>query len=244
MSRAVRHRFFALTAAFCAISLAFVAASCGSEPGSPTAPSSVANSSTDIKGGGGGTEHCGPGGIKVERAPYTATVPQGEVLTNACVKAGSRMIAQADFGDCYALSVDNGEVTVTKVGSGRNCQDISYVTFYTAVPTPTPTATPTDTPTPTATTTPTGTPTDTPTPTPTGTPTDTPTPTTTATPTSTPTNTPTPTPTNTPTGTPTNTPVLPTGTPTTTPTNTPVPPTPTPTATPTATPPPAFARGL
>jgi hypothetical protein len=236
MSRTVRHRFFAFTAAFCAISLALVAASCGSEPGSPTSPSSVANSSTDIKGGGGGTEHCGPGGIKVERAPYTATVPQGEVLTNACVKAGSRMIAQADFGGCYVLSVENSDVTVTKVGSGRNCQDISYVTFYTAVPTPTATATPTDTPTPTATATPTGTPTDTPTPTPTNTPV-----LPTGTPTNTPTNTPVP-PTPTPTATPTNTPVLPTGTPTTTPTNTPVPPTPTPTATPTNTPPPPFAR--
>ena len=201
MSRAVRTRFVALTAALCAISLAFAAASCGSEPGTPTAPSSVANSSTEIKGGA--APQCGPGGIKVERAPYTATVPEGEVLTNVCVKAGSRTIPLADFGGCYSLSVDNDEVTVRKVGSGRNCQDISYVTFYTATPTPTPTATPTNTPT------------DTPTPTPTNTPTNTPVQ-------------PTPTPTNTP----TNTPVQPTPTPTNTPTNTPVPPTPTPTATP------------
>lgn len=217
MSRAVRPRFLALIASLCAVSLAFAAASCGSQPGTPTAPSSVANSSTDLKGGA--TEQCGPGGIKVERAPYTATVPAGQVFTNACVKAGTRTIALADFEGCYSLSVDNNQLTVTKVGSGRNCQDISYVTFYTAVPTPTPTATPTDTPTPTVTATPTNTPTDTPTPTPTNTPTDTPTPTATSTPTNTPTNTATPTPTNTP-------------------TNTPVPPTPTPTA-PSL---PAFAR--
>ena len=222
MNHGVRPRFFALTAALCAVSLAFVAASCGSEPGSPTAPSSVANSSTDIKGGG--TDHCGAGGIKVERGPYTATVPQGEVLTNACVKAGSRTIPLADFDGCYSLSVNNDEVTVTKIGSGRNCQDISYVTFYTARPTPTPTATPTNTPTPTVTATPTNTPTDTPTPTPTNTPTNTPVQ-----------------PTATPTNTPTNTPVQPTPTPTNTPTNTPVPPTPTPTNTPTNTPVPAFA---
>src|SRR5215203_4628949 len=181
MSRAVRSRFLALTAALCAVSLAFVAASCGSQPGTPTAPSSVANSSTDLKVGA--ADHCGPGGIKVERGPYTATVPAGEVLTNACVKAGSRTIAVADFDGCYALSVNNDEVTVTKVGSGRNCQDISYVTFYTAAPTPTPTATPTDTPTPTATATPTNTPTNTATPTPTNTPTNTPTSTATPTPT-------------------------------------------------------------
>ena len=218
MSRAVRPRFYALIAALCAVSLAFVAASCGSEPGTPTAPSGVANSSSDLKGG---SDKCGAGGIKVERAPYTATVPPGEILTDACVKAGSRTISLADFDDCYALSVDNDEVTVTKIGSGRNCQDISYVTFYTAVPTPTPTATPTDTPTPTPTSTPTNTPTTTATPTPTNTPTNTPV-------------LPTPTPTNTP----TNTPVPPTPTPTNTPTNTPVPPTPTPTPTPA----PVFAR--
>ena len=200
MSLAVRPRFFAFTAALCAVSLAFVAASCGSEPGTPTAPSSVANSSTDLKGGA--TEQCGPGGIKVERAPYTATVPPGQVFTNACVKAGTRTIALADFDGCYSLSVDNNQLRVTKIGSGRNCQDISYVTFYTAVPTPTPTATPTDTTTPTVT----------------------------ATPTNTPTNTATPTPTNTPTNTPTTTPVPPTPTPTNTPTTTPVPPTPTPPA--------------
>src|SRR5918993_214469 len=155
MSRAVRSRFLALTAALCAVSLAFVAASCGSEPGSPTSPSSVVNSSTDAKGGGGGTDHCGAGGIKVERAPYTATVPAGEVFTTACVKAGPRMIPLADFDGCYSLDVDNNQLAVTKTGSGRNCQDISYVTFYTAVPTPPPTATPTDTPTPTVTATPT-----------------------------------------------------------------------------------------
>ena len=227
MSRAVRHRFFALTVAVCAVSLAFVTASCGSEPGTPTAPSSVVDSSTAARGGE--TERCGPGGIKVERAPYTTIVPEGEVLTSACVKAGTRTIPLTTPSDgCYSLSVDDNEVTVTKVGSGRNCQDISYVTFYTAVPTPTPTPTPTDTPTPTPT------PTDTPTTTPTGTPTDTPTPTPTNTPTNTPTDTPTPTPTNTPTNTPTDTP---TPTPTNTPTNAPTL-TPTGTPTPTATPPP------
>ena len=88
MSRAVRHRFAALTAALCAVSPAFVVSSCGSEPRNPAAPSSVANSSTDLKGGA--TDRCAAGGIKVERAPYTAAVPESEVVTSACVKAGTR----------------------------------------------------------------------------------------------------------------------------------------------------------
>ena len=232
MSRAVRHRFAALAAALCAVSLAFVVSSCGSEPRNPVAPSSVANSSTDLKGGA--TDQCAAGGIKVERAPYTAAVPEGEVVTSACVKAATRTfnLTTLNTSDaCYSLSVENDTAEVTKIGSGRSCPDISYVTIYTATPTPTPTPTPTNTPTPIQPT-PTPTPTNTPTPvqpTPTPTPTNTPTPVQ-PTPTPTPTNTPTPiqpTPTPTPTNTPT--PIQPTPTPTPTNTPTPVQPTPTPT---------------
>ena len=232
MSSPVRHRLVAVCAAVCAVLLSFVVASCGSQSQTPSAPSTVSGS-TDAKGGG--TEQCGPGGIKDERAPYTATAPTGQVISAICVKSGRQSIPVSAGDACYTVTYGTGNTTATvsKTGSGSDCRDISYVTFYTASPTPT--ATPTDVATPTPTNTPTDTPTTTGTPTPTNTPTNTPV-APTATPTNTPTNTPV-SPTPTPTNTPTNTPVTPTSTPTNTPTNTPAPPTPTPTNTPTNTPP-------
>jgi hypothetical protein len=203
MSNPVRHRLAAMSAAVCAVLLAFTVASCGSQPASPTAPA-VNTGDTDAKGGS--TQQCGPGGIKDEKAPFAATAPEGEIVTGVCVKAGMQTIPLSSSDACYDVTgIGTASATVVKVGTSSSCKDISYATFYTASPTPTPTptntptSTPTNTPTALATPTPTNTPTDTPTPSPTNTPTNTPTDTPTPTPTNTPTNTPTPTPTNTPT---------------------------------------------
>jgi hypothetical protein len=221
MSRPARYRIAALIAAVCAVLSAVTIASCGSQSNTPTAPTGAVPPDS-LQARGGATDRCADGGITDERAPFEVTAPAGEVVTGVCVKAGTDTFALSGSSSCYAVSgVGTQSATVSKTGTGRTCQDISYVTFYTAAPTPTPTATAT----------PTNTPTGTPTPTPTNTPTNTP-----VLPTPTPTNTPTNTPvlpTATPTNTPTNTPVLPTPTPTNTPTNTPVLPTPTPTSTPT-----------
>lgn len=210
MSSPLRYRLAAISAALCALSLALVVASCSSQRSTPTEPAVAVNADqTDAKGGA--TQQCSAGGITDERAPYAVTAPEGEVVTGVCVKAGTQMISVSTTNACYTVSgLGSTTATVTKTGTGSNCKDISYATFYTASPTPTPTATPTATPTDTPTPTTTATPTDTPTPTTTATPTDTPTPTPTATPTNTPTDTPTPTPTNTPTNTPTPTPTTPT----------------------------------
>ena len=223
MNSPFRDRLPIVSAAVSAILLAFTLASCGSHPDSPTAPSAANTGQTEARGG---TQQCGNGGIKVERAPFTATAPEGQVVTGVCVKAGTQIIPVSSGDACYFVTpLGFDSATVSKTGTAKSCKDISYATFYTASPTPTPT--PTNTPTPTPTTTPTNTPTSTPTTTPTNTPTNNPTPTPTNTPTNTPVQ-PTPTPTNTP----TNTPVQPTPTPTNTPTNTPVQATPTPTNTP------------
>jgi hypothetical protein len=219
MSRPVRTRLAAVSVACCAILLAFTIASCGSNPETPTTPAAVNAGQQEAKGGA--TQQC-DAAIKDERAPYTGSAPDGQVITSVCVKAGQQAIPLTASSSCYlvdGLNTQSATVSRNPAG-GSSCKDISYVTFTAASPTPTPT--PTDVATPT----PTNTPTDTPTTTPTGTPTDTPTPTATTTPTNTPTDTPTPTPTNTPTDTPT-------PTATATPTNTPTPTaTPTPTSTP------------
>ncbi len=121
------------------------------------------------------------------------------VITRVIIKAGS---AQSTDGNQCTEFTEDGEngcyeveglgttsVTVTKIGDGPDCKDISHASFYadseeepTPTPTPTPTPEPTPTPTPTPEPTPTPTPeesdeTSDPTPTPTPEPTPTPTPT-------------------------------------------------------------------
>lgn len=136
-----------------------------------------------------GLGDCGTGYIfKDETDPYTYTSDQ--IITKVIVKAGSQNQGEACFtftadGDngCYQVTgIGTTTVTVTKIGSGPECKDISHVEFYadngpTATPTVTLTATPTLTQTPTPTVSPTPgdggpTPTDQP-----GNPTNTPTPT-------------------------------------------------------------------
>lgn len=197
-----------------------------------------------------GKGNCGSGYVEKLDGPGTVVYSGNQIIDYVIIKAGSQVQGDACYkftsngnDGCYSVSgLGTNTVTVTKIGDGPNCKDISHVEFYVKPATKTPTKTPVDT----ATNTPTNTPTDTPTNTPTNTPTDTPTNTPTSTPTQpvdTPTNTPTNTPTSpvdTPTNTPTNTPTTPVDTPTNTPTNTPTsqvnPPADTPTNTPTNTP--------
>jgi hypothetical protein len=174
-----------------------------------------------------GQGNCESGYVyKDESSPFTYSGEQ--IINKVIVKAGSEQstddpcteFTQDGNNGCYAvIGLGTTNVSVTKIGEGRNCKDISHVEFYsegqapTSTPTVTPTLTPkatntpTSTPTPTTkltptptvkvTITPTGKPTATLTPTikPSKTPTPTATPTVTPTPTNEPTNTPTPTPT-------------------------------------------------
>ena len=166
--------------------------------------------------------HCAEGYVvKDENGPFTYS--GNTPICSVGVKAGSSvstdenactMLSSNGSNGCYEVSgLGTTSVTVTKVGSGNECKDISYVAFYacaSVTPTPTPTipvVSPTPTPTPTPTTT--ETPTLTPTPTQTQTQTQiTPTVTVTPTPTTSVDSTSTPTPTVTPTGTDTVTPTL------------------------------------
>ena len=129
MSNSTGHRLMAMGAALFAVSLAFVLASCGSQPGSPSAPSTL-STQTDAKGGaGGGSEQCMAGGTKVEHAPYSLTAPEGEVVSAVCVKAGTQSIPVVDDDGSYDVSgLGTTSAEISKVGTGKNCKDISYVT--------------------------------------------------------------------------------------------------------------------
>lgn len=175
------------------------------------------------------TGHCG-GSLKDENAPFSITVPDGQIITEVFVKGGNQCFGPAENGTifniipCYFVSgVGTQTVTVTQIGPGPICKGISHIEANSPVSTPSPSPSLSPTPevtpslTPTSSPSPSPTPTHTPTPTPTETPgceeqcepTDTPTPTAmvTSSPTPTLTNTPSPTPSATDTLTPIITPI-------------------------------------
>ncbi len=138
-----------------------------------------------------GLGNCQDGYVfKAESGPFTYTAPNGQTINQIIIKAGSQNQGDACFDftlngndGCYEVSgFGTQTVTAVKIGSGRDCKDISHAEFYsgstgTPTPTPTPTVTPTPTPsdgendptpTPTPTPEPSVTPTVTPTPTPEG----------------------------------------------------------------------------
>jgi sortase (surface protein transpeptidase) len=177
--------------------------------------------------------------LKDENSPFSYSGAQ--IITRVEIKAGSNQstdgnqcttLTQNGNNGCYAVTgLGTTNVSVTKIGSGNTCKDISHVEFYAD-----PGTTPTQTPTPVVTPTPTPTTLVTPTPTPTIVVSPTPTPTRAVTPTITPTPTPTTEVTVTPTPAVTPTPTV---TVQVTPTPTSVPgatPTPTEVVTPTSTP--------
>jgi hypothetical protein len=113
----------------------------------------------------------------------THTVAAGNVVTGVCIKSGQELghtgplangtydgngnpVAPGSPTACYTVSgVGFQTVTVTRVGTGSDCQAISHIDVPFGVATPTPTSTPTNTPTntptkePEATNTPSSTPT-------------------------------------------------------------------------------------
>jgi hypothetical protein len=96
----------------------------------------------------------------------TYTAPSGQIVTGVCIKSGTNMFGDSHSGvlgngtyenNCFVVSgISTQTVTVTKLGSGNNCQDLSHIDVYTG---PTPTSTPTGTSSPTPSASPTGTPT-------------------------------------------------------------------------------------
>lgn len=78
------------------------------------------------------TEHCPPGGVKLESGPWEWCTKDG-VITSVCIKAGTETFTfEKDGSDgCYWVKGLGTEcVYVGGGGTGRDCKDISYVTFY------------------------------------------------------------------------------------------------------------------
>jgi cysteine-rich repeat protein len=82
-------------------------------------------------------EHCVDGGIKIDRpGPQEFRCFEGEVVTGICVKAGTETwgVGTGDGGDgpgCYSFSELGGSAgSVSGGGTGPECKDISYTSFY------------------------------------------------------------------------------------------------------------------
>lgn len=78
---------------------------------------------------------------KVESAPFTATAPEGYIISKLFVKAGSEQSGAGCFeytantnDGCYNVEgLGTQTATVTKIGSGSGCKDISHVEFIAGV---------------------------------------------------------------------------------------------------------------
>ncbi len=79
-----------------------------------------------------GTEKCPPGDAKIESGPWQYCSKDG-VITSICIKAGNRTYTfTADGSDkCYDVKgLGTDCVYVSGGGTGRDCKEISGITFY------------------------------------------------------------------------------------------------------------------
>lgn len=118
-------------------------------------------SATVVKVQGQGQGNCldpnTPGFIKEDTGgtSVTITADSGYVITSVTVKAGSDQSSDSycttytanGTYSCYTVTgLGTGSVTVTKIGEGQNCKDISHLEAIQVLPTLTPTdPTPTET---------------------------------------------------------------------------------------------------
>jgi hypothetical protein len=112
--------------------------------------------------GDGGKGNClGGGATKIENPNDTTTIvaPDGQVITQVAVKAGTEcFIFNADGTQgCYTVEgLGSATVTVTRSGSGSDCKEISHIEFITSTAPPPPPPPPPPTTTETIPTTTTG----------------------------------------------------------------------------------------
>lgn len=79
-----------------------------------------------------GTEKCPAGDEKIESGPWEYC-KKGEVVKSICIKAGNRTYSfDSDGTDkCYTVKgLGTDCVIVTGGGTGRDCKEISGVTFF------------------------------------------------------------------------------------------------------------------
>jgi hypothetical protein len=77
------------------------------------------------------------------------TAPAGQVITTVAIKAGTPCFTFTEDGSvpgCYTVEgIGTSSVTVTRIGSGPDCKEISHIEFITSTGPPPPTTTTTTT---------------------------------------------------------------------------------------------------
>ncbi len=79
-----------------------------------------------------GTEKCPAGSAKIESGPWQYCSTDG-YITSICIKAGNKTYSFSADGEdkCYTVKgIGTSCVYVTGGGTGRDCKEISGVTFY------------------------------------------------------------------------------------------------------------------
>jgi hypothetical protein len=113
----------------------------------------ILSSSTALAGPGGGVGNClGGDATKTPDDPgdvVILTAPAGQVITTVSIKAGTpcfTFTADGSVPGCYTVEgIGTSSVTVTRIGSGPSCKEISHVEFLTSTGPPPPTTTTTTT---------------------------------------------------------------------------------------------------
>jgi hypothetical protein len=113
----------------------------------------ILSSSTALAGPGGGLGNClGGDATKTPDDPgdvVILTAPDGQVITTVSIKAGTpcfTFTADGSVPGCYTVEgIGTSSVTVTRIGSGPSCKEISHVEFLTSTGPPPPTTTTTTT---------------------------------------------------------------------------------------------------
>lgn len=78
------------------------------------------------------TEKCPAGAAKLEAGPWTYCSNDGPI-TSVCIKAGTKVYSFTADGEdkCYTVKgIGTSCVEVTGGGTGRDCKEISGVTFF------------------------------------------------------------------------------------------------------------------
>jgi hypothetical protein len=91
---------------------------------------------------------CIEGGTKIDNPGDSEVIeaPAGSVITQVAIKAGRDcfFFPPLTSNDCYTVSgLGTSTVTITRIGSGPDCKEISHIEFTTGPVQPPPTTTPT-----------------------------------------------------------------------------------------------------
>jgi hypothetical protein len=88
---------------------------------------------------------CIEGGTKIENPGDSEVITADSPITQVAIKAGNDcfFVGDADFpSDCYSVSgIGTNTVTITRIGSGRDCKEISHIEYTTGPVEPPPTTT-------------------------------------------------------------------------------------------------------